>query len=57
MKVKRDGPRGYRLIDAHRFDPAVHKLFDPPHPLDHDRDGKPGGSLPKAQRKPRGKAA
>lgn len=27
------------------------------HPLDHDGDGKPGGSLPKAQRKPRGKAA
>jgi len=56
VKVKRDGPRGWRWIDAHRFDPAVHELFDAPHPLDHDGDGKPGGSLPKTQRKPRGKA-
>lgn len=26
-----------------------------PHPLDHDANGQPGGSLPKAERKPRGR--
>ncbi|MBZ4209515.1 MAG: hypothetical protein LAD29_00165 [Rhodoferax sp.] len=28
IKVKRDGPRGWHLIDADKFDPAVHELFD-----------------------------
>lgn len=28
VKVKRDGPRGWHLIDASRFDPAVHELYD-----------------------------
>ncbi|WDA36405.1 hypothetical protein [Sphingobium sp. YC-XJ3] len=27
----------------------------PPHPLDHDLDGKPGGSLPRRGRKPQEK--
>lgn len=30
LKVKRDGPKGFRLIDAAAFDPAVHELFDAP---------------------------
>lgn len=28
IKVKRDGPKGYRLINASDFDPAKHELFD-----------------------------
>lgn len=28
IKVKRDGPRGWHLIEANKFDPAVHELFD-----------------------------
>jgi hypothetical protein len=30
LKVKRDGPKGYRLIDADAFDPAIHEAFDAP---------------------------
>lgn len=28
IKVKRDGPKGYRLINASAFDPAKHELFE-----------------------------
>jgi hypothetical protein len=30
LKVKRDGPKGFRLIDAAAFNPAVHQMFDAP---------------------------
>jgi len=30
VKVKRDGPRGWHLIAAANYDPAVHELFDAP---------------------------
>ena len=30
VKVKRDGPRGWRNIAATSFDPDVHELFDAP---------------------------
>lgn len=30
VKVKRDGPRGWHWIDASRYDPAVHALFEEP---------------------------
>ena len=30
VKVKRDGPKGYRLINKSDFDPARHELFAPP---------------------------
>lgn len=56
VKVKRANSLGFTWVTAENFNPAVHELFDAPHPLDRDGDGKPGGSLPKAQRKPRGKA-
>lgn len=29
MKVKRDGPRGFRLINVARFDPTIHEVYDP----------------------------
>lgn len=45
LKVKRDGPRGWHIINASAFDPKVHELFEP-HPLDHDGDGRKGGSEP-----------
>jgi hypothetical protein len=28
VKVKRDGPRGWRIINASNFDPAVHQHWD-----------------------------
>ena len=46
-------------INADDFDPSVHKRLSASgvnasgqtaNPLDHDGDGKPGGSLPKAAR-------
>lgn len=54
VRVKRDGQRGWHWV--YPFDPAVHELYERA-PLDHDGDGKKGGSLPKAQRAPRKKAA
>lgn len=30
IKVVRDGPRGWHLIDPASFDPAKHQLFDGP---------------------------
>jgi hypothetical protein len=30
IKVKRDGPKGYRLINRADFDPAIHVAFDAP---------------------------
>lgn len=30
MKVKRDGPKGFRFINADAFDPAIHEAFDAP---------------------------
>lgn len=35
---------GYCQIPAGEFDPSVHELWVDP--LDHDKDGKPGGSEP-----------
>lgn len=48
VAVKRDGPRGWHWIAADKYDPKVHELVDPPvrDPLDHDADGRKGGSLP-----------
>ena len=53
--IVKGGSKGTRIINASDFDPKVHVLAGPEHrdPLDHDSDGKKGGSLP---RKPRGKA-
>jgi len=30
VKVKRDGPRGWHWIGRHRFDPAIHELYEDP---------------------------
>lgn len=35
---------------------ANHPEFEVIHPLDHDADGKPGGSLPKKRGRPRKRA-
>lgn len=46
VRVKRDGRRGWHWIakDKYEADPSAFDLwFDP---LDHDGDGKPGGSAP-----------
>lgn len=29
VKVKRDGPRGYKIINKDDFDPERHELLDP----------------------------
>lgn len=52
IKVKRDGPRGWHWISRDTFDPEIHTALDAARidPLDHDHDGKKGGSLPKAAR-------
>lgn len=54
VKVKRDGPRGWHWIAKASFDPAKHELVDAAQrdPLDHDGDGKKGGSLPEGLTKP-----
>ena len=56
VKVKRDGPKGYHIINLADFDPAVHVLADPParEPLDHDGDGRKGGSLPRGRPRKKG---
>lgn len=28
MKVKRDGPKGYHIINKDSFDPAIHELYE-----------------------------
>jgi hypothetical protein len=45
IAVKRDGPRGWHWIARENYDPAVHvrHVLDP---LDHDGDGRKGGSMP-----------
>ena len=50
MKVKPWGKDqgDYVLINVVDFDPAFHTAFDP---LDHDGNGKPGGSLPRRAKK------
>lgn len=52
VKVKRDGPKGYHIINQSDFDTAIHELADAPDrdPLDHDADRKKGGSLPRARK-------
>lgn len=52
--IVKGGSKGTRIINECDFDPAIHELADAPQrdPLDHDSDGKKGGSLP---RKPRAK--
>lgn len=47
IKVKRDGPRGWHWIAADKYDPATHELADERDPLDHDANGKKGGSRPR----------
>lgn len=47
IAVKRDGPRGWHWIARENFDPAVHVIHQAD-PLDHDGDGRKGGSLPDA---------
>lgn len=46
-------------VDVHPDEVENYRVggFAPSDPLDHDADGKKGGSLPKAQRAPRKKAA
>ena len=44
IAVKRDGPRGWHWIARENFDPAVHVIHQVD-PLDHDGDGKSGGSV------------
>jgi hypothetical protein len=42
MRVKRDGPKGYRIINTADFDPAVHEPLNQPwnHPApSHSVDG------------------
>lgn len=41
-----EGQGDYVEINAEDFDPAKHKHF-PAHPLDHDADGRKGGSKPR----------
>lgn len=41
LKVKRDGPKGYRIINASAFDPKVHELYEPAEGGAEKVDGKP----------------
>lgn len=49
VKIKTDYGRGWAIINESDFDPEVHERFDAPTvasrpQLDHDGDGKAGGS-------------
>jgi hypothetical protein len=44
VRIKSKGPTGYADLDESAFDPNVHELWVDP--LDHDANGKKGGSLP-----------
>ncbi len=48
VKVKRGGPRGWHWIERAKYDadPDAFELVDP---LDHDADGKKGGSVVKSE--------
>lgn len=54
--IVKGGSKGTRIINKSDFDPAVHVLANAPDrdPLDHDSDGRKGGSLPKARRRKAG---
>jgi hypothetical protein len=43
IKIKH--PDGFAVINEADFDPAQHEVYRDP--LDHDGDGKKGGSVPK----------
>lgn len=45
IAVKRDGPRGWHYIARANYNPKVHELHQVD-PLDHDADGRKGGSMP-----------
>lgn len=49
LKVKRDGPRGWHLIDAGRFDPLRHELWQ--EPQEPAPQAKPEPKKPKARTK------
>jgi hypothetical protein len=51
VKVKRDGPRGWHFISREKYDtdPKAYVVVGGD-PLDHDGDGKAGGSKPAEQR-------
>ena len=44
VRIKSAGPTGWAHLDEHAFDPDRHELWVDP--LDHDGDGKKGGSKP-----------
>lgn len=46
VKVKRDGPKGYRLINKSDFNPKAHDLFDAP--AEKSDEGKKGKKSDKA---------
>lgn len=50
--IVKGGSKGTRIINKSDFDPAVHVLADAPHrdPLDHDSNGRKGGSLPRRKK-------
>ncbi len=45
VKIKRDGPKGYKFIASDSFDPKLHELFDAP----------AKAAAPKAAAKPKAK--
>lgn len=51
--IVKGGSKGTRIINKSDFDPAVHELAGASQrdPLDHDADGKKGGSVPRSRRK------
>lgn len=40
IKIKRDGPRGWRIINAADFDPAKHEKYEDPKPKPKARRAK-----------------
>lgn len=60
ITVRRDGPKGYKIINLSDFDPKRHEVYEPavsapfngadPAAFDHDQDGKPGGSKPRRRK-------
>jgi len=50
--IVKGGSKGTRIINKSDFDPAIHELASAMQrdPLDHDSDGRKGGSLPRKSR-------
>ena len=56
VKIKRDGPRGFRIINESDFDASKHVLFDAPAKADPKSDAESVEAMHSAALKPKAPA-